>query len=50
MPGFAHINFREIIKALRELEFDRYMSFEPFVPDAYYENDIRSGIELIRSL
>jgi D-psicose/D-tagatose/L-ribulose 3-epimerase len=50
MPGFAHINFREIVKALRELEFDRYMSFEPFVPDAYYENDIRSGIELIRSL
>lgn len=50
MPGFAHINFREIVKALRELEFDRYMSFEPFVPDANYENDIRSGIELIRSL
>ena len=50
MPGFAHINFQEIVKALRELEFDRYMSFEPFVPDAYYENDIRSGIELIRSL
>ena len=50
MPGFAHINFREIVKALRESEFDRYMSFEPFVPDAYYENDIRSGIELIRSL
>jgi sugar phosphate isomerase/epimerase len=50
MPGFAHINFREIVKALRELEFDRYMSFEPFVPDAYYENDIRFGIELIRSL
>lgn len=50
MPGFAHINFREIVKALRELEFDRYISFEPFVPDAYYENDIRSGIELIRSL
>jgi len=37
MPGFAHINFREIVKALRELEFDRYMSFEPFVPDANYE-------------
>lgn len=50
MPGFAHINFREIVKVLRELEFDRYISFEPFVPDAYYENDIRSGIELIRSL
>ena len=50
MPGFAHINFREIVKALRELEFDRYISFEPFVPDVYYENDIRSGIELIRSL
>jgi len=50
MPGFAHINFREIVKALRELEFDRYISFEPFIPDAYYDNDIRSGIELIRSL
>lgn len=50
MPGFAHINFREIVNALRELEFDRYMSFEPFIPDAHYENDIRSGIELIRSL
>lgn len=50
MPGFAHINFQEIVKALRELEFDRYISFEPFVPDAHYENDIRSGIELIRSL
>lgn len=50
MPGFAHINFREIVNALRELEFDRYMSFEPFVPDANYENDIRYGIELIRSL
>ena len=50
MPGFAHINFREIVKALRELEFDRYMSFEPFVPDAHYANDIRSGIDLIRSL
>jgi sugar phosphate isomerase/epimerase len=50
MPGFAHINFREIVNALRELEFDGYMSFEPFIPDAHYENDIRSGIELIRSL
>ena len=50
MPGFAHINFREIINALRELEFDGFMSFEPFVPDDHYENDIRSSIELIRSL
>lgn len=50
MPGFAHINFQEIVKALRELEFDRYISFEPFVPDAHYANDIRSGIDLIRSL
>ena len=50
MPGFAHINFQEIVKALQELEFDRYVSFEPFVPDAHYENDIRSGIDLIRSL
>jgi len=50
MPGFAHISFREIINALRELEFDGFMSFEPFVPDDHYENDIRSSIELIRSL
>ena len=50
MPGFAHIDFREIVNALRELEFDRFLSFEPFVPNDHYENDIRSGIELIRSL
>jgi sugar phosphate isomerase/epimerase len=50
MPGFAHINFREIVNALRELEFDRFLSFEPFVPNDHYENDIRSGIELIKSL
>ncbi len=50
MPGYAHINFRDIVYALRELEFDRYLSFEPFIPDANYANDIRYGIELIRSL
>ncbi len=50
MPGFGHINFSEIINALKQIQFDKYISFEPFIPDCNYENDISYGIDTITAL
>jgi sugar phosphate isomerase/epimerase len=50
MPGFGHIDFNGIIKSLEKIQFNRYLTFEPFIPDANYEHDIIQGIAAIRSM
>lgn len=50
MPGFGHINFSEIINSLKQIQFDKILCFEPFVPDRDYENDINYGINTIMEL
>jgi sugar phosphate isomerase/epimerase len=50
MPSFGHIDFNGIIKSLKKIRFDRFLTFEPFIPDANYERDIVRGITAIRSI
>lgn len=50
MPGFGHINFSAVIKSLKQIQFDKILCFEPFVPDCDYENDINYGINTIMEL
>jgi sugar phosphate isomerase/epimerase len=50
MPGFGHIDFGGIIKSLKKIRFNRFLTFEPFIPDARYQSDIIRGIAAIKSL
>jgi sugar phosphate isomerase/epimerase len=50
MPGFAHIDFSTIVKSLIEIGYDRYISFEPNVPDKNYEHATRYGLDFIKRI
>jgi D-psicose/D-tagatose/L-ribulose 3-epimerase len=50
MPGFAHIDFSEIIKSLIEISYNRYISFEPNIADRNYERAIRHGLDFIKRI
>ena len=50
MPGFGHIDFCGIIKSLKKIRFNRFLTFEPFIPDVRYQRDIIRGIAAIKSL
>ena len=50
MPSLGHIDFNAIIKSLKKIRFNRFLTFEPFIPDAKYERDIVRGITTIRSI
>lgn len=50
MPGFGHIDFVGIMKSLKRIDFNRYLSFEPFIPYSNYSNDIKFSIDKITSL
>jgi sugar phosphate isomerase/epimerase len=49
MPGFGHIDFGSIIKSLKKIRFNRFLTFEPFIADAKYQRDIIRGITTIKS-
>jgi sugar phosphate isomerase/epimerase len=50
MPGFAHIDFAAVSKALARTGFNQFVTFEPNIPDADYESDVKSGFEFTRRL
>jgi sugar phosphate isomerase/epimerase len=47
MPGFGHIDFRTIMKSLRKIGYERYVSFEPNIFDASYEDDLKTSLKFI---
>lgn len=50
MPGFAHIDFRTVVKALKAIGYESYVSFEPNVPDKNYQSSTKSGLEFVKEI
>jgi sugar phosphate isomerase/epimerase len=49
LPGYAHIDFREIVASLINIEYDGYISFEPTISDVDYETQVKDGLQLVKS-
>lgn len=50
MPGFAHIDFSDIVKSLIEISYNRYISFEPNVANRKYEHATRYGLDFVKRI
>jgi D-psicose/D-tagatose/L-ribulose 3-epimerase len=50
MPGSGHLDFDSILKALRGINYQRYISFEPILEQISYLDSLREGIAYIRGL
>jgi D-psicose/D-tagatose/L-ribulose 3-epimerase len=50
MPGFAHIDFRSVVRALKKIKYSQYITFEPTIENTHYEFDLKSGLEHLTSL
>jgi D-psicose/D-tagatose/L-ribulose 3-epimerase len=50
MPGFAHIDFSTIVKSLKEIGYDDFISFEPNVADKNYQHATKYGLDFIKRL
>src|SRR3712207_8039401 len=43
MPGLGHINFNPIFKALKKVQYTKYIGLEPIL-DKNYRTEIRQGL------
>lgn len=50
MPGFAHIDFEAVVRALKIIEYSNYITFEPTIKNTEYGVDLKSGLEHLTSL
>ena len=50
MPGFAHIDFSDIVKSLISIGYNNYISFEPNIADRNYEHATRYGLDFIKRI
>ena len=50
MPGFAHIDFEEIVRALKRIRYSKFITFEPTFQDTDYRNDLKGGLDNLTSL
>lgn len=50
MPGLAHIDFFTIVKSLKEVGYDGYISFEPSISDKNYEHATEYGLNFIKKI
>jgi D-psicose/D-tagatose/L-ribulose 3-epimerase len=50
MPGIGHTDFDSILKALRRINYQRYISFEPNLEQISYRDSLRDGIAYIKGL
>jgi sugar phosphate isomerase/epimerase len=50
MPGSGHLDFGTIMNALREINYQRYISFEPNLEQIGYLDSLREGIIYIKGL
>lgn len=49
LPGYAHIDFKEIVASLVNIKYDGYISFEPTILDVDYEMQLKNGLQLVKS-
>jgi len=49
MPGYAHIDFELVLKSLRHIKYNEYISFEPIL-DADTLTSTEKGLNFIKSL
>lgn len=50
MPGFAHIDFNEVVRALKKIKYSKFITFEPTIQNTNYENDLKTGLNHFTSL
>ena len=50
MPGFAHIDFDAVVRALKKIKYSKYITFEPTIESTDYEIDLKAGLEHFTSL
>lgn len=50
MPGFAHIDFEAVVRALKIIKYSNYITFEPTIKNTEYGIDLKSGLEYLTSL
>jgi D-psicose/D-tagatose/L-ribulose 3-epimerase len=50
MPGSGHVDFKAIVKSLKEIGYSGYASFEPNVPNRNYESATKAGLEFVQGL
>ncbi|KAA2279365.1 sugar phosphate isomerase/epimerase family protein [Candidatus Nitrosocosmicus agrestis] len=51
MPGEGHIDFKNIISALKSINYDHFISFEPTISQTTnYNEKIRAGFDFIKNL
>jgi D-psicose/D-tagatose/L-ribulose 3-epimerase len=48
MPGWAHIDFDSVMMALNEINYNKYISFEPILEENSYLDSLRDGITYIK--
>jgi sugar phosphate isomerase/epimerase len=49
MPGYAHIDFELVLKSLRHIEYNGFISFEPII-NTYTLTSAKNGLNFIKSL
>lgn len=50
MPGSGHLDFRSIMKTLNDIDYQRYICFEPILEQIGYRESLREGIAYIKGL
>lgn len=50
MPGEGHVDFKTIVKSLKEISYNGYISFEPTFSDSDFQTKVKSGLEFIKNL
>ena len=50
MPGFAHIDFENIVEALKKIKYSKLLTFEPTVQNTDYKYDIKLGLQFLKNL
>lgn len=50
MPGYAHIDFKSVVKSLEHIGYNQYISFEPILTDKEYESVTKNGLDFIKAI
>ena len=50
MPGFAHIDFKNVIGALKRIKYSKFLTFEPSVDNTDYVDDLKLGLQYLKNL
>jgi sugar phosphate isomerase/epimerase len=50
MPGFAHIDFKKVVWALKKIKYSKFITFEPTIQNTDYEFDLKAGLDYFAGL